>query len=55
MTAGEQVQDVIAAGRLGGYNFAAGPARVFVRKDDADHARQILADVEQGPAPHDSA
>jgi hypothetical protein len=42
---GETIQDLFAGGRLGGFNFALGPARLFVRERDAAHVREILYEM----------
>ena len=48
--ASEALQDLIAGGRLGGFNFAIGPARLFVRERDEARVRAIIAEL-QGAAP----
>ena len=40
------VQDFFAAGRLLGMNQIVGPVEFWVRADDADQARALLADLE---------
>lgn len=43
---GEGVQDLFGIGRLtGGNNFITGPAQVRVRAEDADQAREVLAEM----------
>lgn len=44
--AGESIQDLFGGGRLGGYNFAIGPARLFVRERDAAKVREILQELQ---------
>lgn len=41
-TAAESLQDLVGGGRLAGYNPAAGPVRVLVRRSDAVFARDVL-------------
>jgi len=51
VTSGEQLQDIIGGGRLGGMNIVAGPAQLAVHEDQAEQARELLADIledEQG-------
>jgi hypothetical protein len=43
--AGENIQDLFAAGRLGGFNFAIGPARLFVREDDVPRVKDVLREL----------
>jgi hypothetical protein len=43
MVKGESIQDLFGGGRIGGYSFAMGPVQFFVREDEADAAREILA------------
>jgi hypothetical protein len=45
VTSGERLQDIIGGGRLGGTNIAAGPAQLEVREDQAEQARELLADI----------
>ena len=40
---GEGLQDLFGAGRMGGFSYAMGPAEFWVRADDADCARELLA------------
>ena len=46
---GEGVQDLFGVGRIGsGFNVVTGPARLQVGADDADDARELLADLFTG-------
>lgn len=46
---GEGVQDLFGVGRIGsGFNVVTGPARLQVGADDADDAREVLADLIAG-------
>jgi hypothetical protein len=45
VTRGELLQDIIAGGRLGGENIAAGPAELAVPDHEATRARELLADL----------
>jgi len=51
---GDNLQDLFAAGRLGGHNFAIGPARVFVRDTDVDRAKAVLEQIMDASPPSDS-
>ena len=43
---GEGLQDLFGVGRVGsGFNIVTGPARLQVGADDADDARELLADL----------
>lgn len=42
---GDQIQDLFGAGRFA-MNSVAGPVEFWVRADDADDARELLADVD---------
>ncbi len=43
---GEQLQDIIAGGRLGlGFNPVTGPVRIMARREDEDEARELLRDL----------
>ena len=42
---GDGLQDLFGLGRTTGYNFAMGPAEVWVRAEDADNARVLLQDL----------
>jgi hypothetical protein len=37
------VSQVVGLGRISGFNYALGPAEIWVREDDADRARGLLA------------
>jgi len=39
---GDKIQDLIAAGRLGGFNLAVGPAKVQVTMKDRETAQELL-------------
>lgn len=39
---GENLQDLVGAGRLGGYNYVTGPAEFWVHMEDAERARALL-------------
>lgn len=43
---GEGVQDLLGWGRIGGFNYAVGPAEFLVHRDDADRARALLTETE---------
>ena len=46
---GEGIQDLFGVGRIGsGFNVVTGPARLQVGADDADDAREVLADLIAG-------
>jgi len=48
VTTGEGVQDLVGLGRFGsGFNVAIGPVQFQVRAEDADEARELLADLEE--------
>ena len=47
---GEILQDLIASGRIGGLNQVAGSVEIFVGKEDADRARELLEDIELPPS-----
>jgi hypothetical protein len=42
---GDGVQDLFGFGRATNYSFAMGPPEFWVREDDADRARTLLADL----------
>ena len=42
LVSGENLQDLLGAGRLGGYNYVTGPAEFWVHTDDAERARALL-------------
>jgi len=49
VTQGEGLQDLIGIGRFpGGFNVAAGPVKIQVDIRDAESAREVLADIENG-------
>jgi hypothetical protein len=39
---GENLQDLIGGGRIGGCNIMLGPVHVLVREEDEDRARELL-------------
>ena len=41
----ELTQDLLGIGRIGGNNLVTGPARIRVRAEEAEHARELLADL----------
>ena len=43
----EGTQDLLAAGRLGGHNFALGPSRILVAHEHAEEAKAIIADANE--------
>ena len=47
VTSGERLQDIIGGGRLGGTNIVAGPAQLAVYEDQAEQARELLADIQE--------
>ena len=52
MTSAEGLQDLFGWGRFGGtYNFVIGPIRFFVRREDEEAARAILAELKAPPPP----
>ncbi|MGE3273794.1 MAG: DUF2007 domain-containing protein [Vicinamibacterales bacterium] len=48
---GEGVQDLFAGGSIGGLNPFVGPVHVQVSAEDADRARELLAELEGAEAP----
>ncbi|HEX7151914.1 MAG TPA: DUF2007 domain-containing protein [Thermoanaerobaculia bacterium] len=42
MVKGEEIQDLIGAGRFGGSNYLIGPVEFWVREDAATEARAVL-------------
>jgi hypothetical protein len=46
MVRGETVQDLLAWGRMTGFNPAVGPVEFVVRSDDASRARELLRDLD---------
>jgi len=45
---GEGIQDLFGMGRLGtGYNMITGPPRIRVTTEDAERAREILAELRE--------
>ena len=42
---GDGIQDLFGVGRATNYSFAMGPPEFWVREDDADRARTLLADL----------
>jgi len=45
---GDQVQDLFGVGRLAsGYNLVTGPPRIRVTPEDADRARELIAELEE--------
>ncbi len=54
LSQGEALQEMIGAGRFGGYNIAVGPIEIFVSAENAEEARSILVDLEgDGPGRSD--
>lgn len=52
MTSAEGLQDLFGWGRFGGtFNFAIGPIRFFVRREDEEEARAILDGLQASPPP----
>jgi ribosomal protein L37E len=51
---GENLQDLIGAGRLGGYNYVTGPVEFWVRAEDAERARTLLDGLD-APSPEIAA
>ncbi len=51
---GDGLQDLFGLGRITGYSFAMGPAEFWVREDDAERARELLADLTANQGPHSS-
>ena len=53
---GESVQNFLGAGRIGGFNYAAGPVEFWVRADQAERARGLLTELSpatsEGPGPN---
>jgi hypothetical protein len=45
IVSGERLQDIIGAGRIGGFNILTGPAQLAVPDDQAKSARELLADL----------
>jgi hypothetical protein len=43
------VQDLFGLGRLTGYSYVTGPAEVWVREDDSERARELLAGLPASP------
>ena len=50
LSQGEALQEMVGAGRFGGYNIAVGPVEIFVSVENAGEARAILDDLEGGAA-----
>ena len=50
---GEGLQDLFGLGRITEYCFAVGPAEFWVREDDVDRARELLADLAASSEAHD--
>jgi putative signal transducing protein len=50
---GDGLQDLFGLGRMTGFNFAMGPAEFWVRVDDADRARDLLAQLSVPVEDHD--
>jgi hypothetical protein len=50
----ENLQDPFSGGRLGGYNYAAGPAEFLVGESDAQQARALLDDLRAATPEPDS-
>lgn len=48
MLKGEGLQDLFGGGRIAGYNFVVGPAEFWVRTEDAERARTLLAGLGPG-------
>ena len=47
VTQGEGLQDLIGLGRFpGGFNVVTGPVKILVNGDDANRARDALADID---------
>lgn len=46
MVRGEGVQDLLAWGRVIGFNPVVGPVEFIVRRDDAERARHLLSDLD---------
>lgn len=42
---GDGLQDLFGLGRISGFNYAMGPAEFWVREEDADRARELLASL----------
>ena len=51
---GDGLQDLFGLGRITAYSFAMGPAEFLVREDDANRARELLADLSPSDARRDS-
>jgi hypothetical protein len=47
VVSGEALQDIIGGGRIGGINIMTGPAQIAVSEDDAEDARELLADLDR--------
>ena len=47
---GEVLQDLVAPGRIGGFNQVAGPVEIFVSPKDEAQARELLEDIELPPS-----
>jgi hypothetical protein len=45
MVKGEGLQNLFGIGTASNYSFAMGPAEFWVRQDEAEHARTLLADL----------
>jgi hypothetical protein len=52
---GDGLQDLFGMGRITGFNFAMGPAEFWVRADDADRARELLAGLTSADTDRDPA
>jgi len=52
---GDGLQDLFGIGRVTGFNFAMGPAEIWVRMDDAERAREVLQDLSAPAPPQGSA
>ena len=46
VVAGESLQDVIGGGRIGGLNLVTGPVQLSVPAEQADVARELLAELD---------
>jgi hypothetical protein len=51
---GDGLQDLFGFGRLTNYSFAMGPPEFWVRADDADRVRALLADLKASDKESDS-
>jgi len=46
---GEGIQDLLGAGRVGGFSILAGPIQLQVPATAADDARELLKDLHEAP------